>query len=52
MHPWPPVVTVFDGWTDTFTALAAEVDVPISDVHDAAELVQQLIQRITAAAPS
>lgn len=49
MHPWPPVVTVFDGWRDTYPALAAEVAFPISDVNDAAERVQQLISRIAAA---
>jgi len=49
MHVWPPVVTVFDGWSDTYPALAAEVAFPISDVNDAAERVQQLIQRIAAA---
>ncbi len=51
MHPWPPVVTVFTGWSDTYPALAAEVAFPNSDVNDAAERVQQFIQRIAAATP-
>ena len=46
MHPWPPDVTVFDGWPDTYPALANEVAFPIDNVHDAAERVRQLIERI------
>ena len=46
MHKRPPVVTIFDGWSDTYPALAAEVAFPISDANDAAWRVQQLIQRI------
>ncbi len=49
MHPWPPVVVVFEGWSDTYPALAAEVGFPISDVTEAAERVQRLIGRIAAA---
>ena len=46
MHLWPPVVTVFDGWSETYPVLAAEVGFPVTDVNEAAERVQQLIQRI------
>lgn len=49
MHAWPPTVTVFDGWTETFPVLAAEVGFPVTDVNEAAERVQQLIGRIAAA---
>ncbi len=52
MHPWPPVVTVFDGWSDGYRPLAAAVAFPISDVQDAAERLRQLIARIATAAPS
>ncbi len=51
MHPWPPVVTVFTGWSDTYPALAAEVGFPISDVNDAAQRVQGLIERIADTTP-
>lgn len=51
MHSWPPAVTVFDGWIGTYPPLAAEVAFPISDVHEAAEGVRQLIQRIAAVSP-
>ena len=46
MHAWPPEVTVFDGWAGAYPALASEVDFPISDVHEAASAVQQLVRRI------
>ncbi|MEO6204247.1 MAG: nucleotidyl transferase AbiEii/AbiGii toxin family protein [Mycobacteriales bacterium] len=51
LHTWPPTVTVFDGWRDTYPALAAEVGFPILDIFEAAERVQQLITRIASLEP-
>lgn len=52
LHAWPPVVTVFDGWHDTYPVMAAAVEFPIRDVAEAAERVQELIGRIAAAPTS
>lgn len=49
LHLWPPVVTVFDGWSETYPVLATEVGFPVTDVNEAAERVQQLIGRIAVA---
>jgi hypothetical protein len=48
-HRWPPIVTVFDGWINTYPMLATEIDFPIRDVNEAAALVQHLIERIAEA---
>lgn len=45
-QPWPPVVTVFDYWPEPYRALAEEVHFPITDVSEAAEAVQAIIDSI------
>jgi hypothetical protein len=47
-HSWPPTVTVFEGWTEQYAALAAELDFEPSDVDEAAAGVQALIDAIDA----
>jgi hypothetical protein len=49
-HSWPPTVTIFDGWESGYAALAAELDFPLRDVHQAGDAVQAMIADIDAAA--
>jgi len=48
-HPWPPIVTIFKDWPEGYAALAAETNVAITTVDDAAAAVSALIQRIDSA---
>lgn len=48
-HPWPPTLTVEPSWSDVYTALAAEIEFPVSSVADAVERLQALIDRLNAA---
>ncbi|MGQ0669705.1 MAG: nucleotidyl transferase AbiEii/AbiGii toxin family protein [Actinomycetota bacterium] len=51
-QPWPPIITVFDTWSDPYRALAAELAFPLVEVQEAADAVQTMIGRIAAAAPT
>jgi len=46
MHAWPPVVTVFGGWPESYRALAVEVAFHVTGAQAAAVRVQELIGRI------
>lgn len=48
-HPWPPRVTVFDGWPDQYRALAEELHFAVTDVTAAAQGVQAMIHAIARA---
>jgi hypothetical protein len=46
MHSWPPAVTVFDAWRETFPRDADELGFEIRDVDQAAAEVRSLIDEI------
>lgn len=48
-HPWPPTVTVFETWPDSYDALAAELGFRPAGVQAAADAVQGMIGRIAEA---
>lgn len=48
-HSWPPVVTVFDHWPEPYRVLAEEVHFPITDVAEAADAVQAMIDVVAGA---
>ncbi len=48
-HSWPPELVVPDSWPRPFEALARELEFAVTDVHEAAELVRELIGEIDAA---
>lgn len=52
MHPWPPEVHVPHHWAEPFARLAADVGLPVSDVHAAAEALRHYIAEIVGAQPS
>lgn len=43
---WPPTVTVYPSWAETFARIAAEEGFPITDVEEAAALVGEFIEEI------
>jgi hypothetical protein len=45
-HGWPPTVIVFDSWPEPYRALAEELGFPITDITEAADAVQTMIDRI------
>ncbi len=52
LHPWPPTLQVPDSWAEPYTALAEEMDFPVTDVSVAAAQVRELIGEIDAGAPA
>lgn len=46
---WPPQLTVYPSWADTYARLAAEEVFPVGDVEEAAALVSEFIAEIDAA---
>lgn len=46
---WPPQLTVYRSWTETYARLAAEEGFPVGDVEEAAALVSEFIAEIDAA---
>jgi Nucleotidyl transferase AbiEii toxin, Type IV TA system len=46
---WPPAVTVYPSWAQTFSRIAEEETFPITDVEEAAALVSEFIDEIDAA---
>ncbi|MBA3866177.1 MAG: nucleotidyl transferase AbiEii/AbiGii toxin family protein [Solirubrobacterales bacterium] len=48
LHAWPPTLHVPDGWAEPYTALAEEMDFPVTDVVDAATQVRDFISKIDA----
>jgi hypothetical protein len=49
-HAWPPFFTPPDHWVERFAAMAAEVALPVTDLHQAAIEVRQFIVSIDSAA--
>jgi len=48
-HAWPPELIVPDIWIEPYTAMAEEMDFPITDVEEAAVEVRELIAAIDSA---
>ncbi len=48
LHAWPPTLKVPDGWAEPYTAMAEEIDFPVTDVGDAAAQVREFIGTIDA----
>lgn len=46
---WPPAITTYPSWGDTYRTMATEMKMPITDVEEAAEAVKAFIARIAAA---
>ena len=47
-HPWPPELSVYPSWAETYGAIAAEEGFPVKDVEDAAPQVRGFIEEIDA----
>ena len=47
---WPPQLTVYQSWTETYARLAEEEGFPVNDVEEAASLVRAFIAEIDAVA--
>jgi Nucleotidyl transferase AbiEii toxin, Type IV TA system len=47
---WPPQLTVYRSWAETYARLAAEEGFPVDDVEEAAAMVGEFIAEIDAAA--
>ncbi len=48
-QPWPPELVIHPSWPQAFAALVAEHSFDITDVHEAARVVREMIARIDAA---
>lgn len=48
LHAWPPTLQVPDSWAEPYTALAEEMDFPVTDVGDAADQAREFISKIDA----
>lgn len=48
-HDWPPHLTIPASWVVPYEALAREIEYPVTNVHDAAALMQELIEEINQA---
>jgi Nucleotidyl transferase AbiEii toxin, Type IV TA system len=47
-QPWPPHITTYPGWSDRYTTMASGLDMPITDLDEAVEVVHVLIHAIDA----
>jgi hypothetical protein len=45
-QPWPPSITLYPSWPELYATIANGLDMPITDVNEAAKIVQELIQHI------
>lgn len=43
---WPPRVTVYPDWSERYAAMASSLDMPVTDVKEAVEVVHDFIRRI------
>jgi hypothetical protein len=43
---WPPRITTYPSWTDLYTRMASDLDMPITDVDTAVEVVHEFVRRI------
>jgi hypothetical protein len=46
LHAWPPILQVPNSWAEPYTALAEEMDFPVTDVGEAAAQVREFISKI------
>lgn len=46
LHTWPPSLEVPDTWAEPYSAMAQEMDFPVTDVNQAAAQVHELIGEI------
>ncbi|HWF52758.1 MAG TPA: nucleotidyl transferase AbiEii/AbiGii toxin family protein [Solirubrobacteraceae bacterium] len=47
-HTWPPEIAVYPSWSESYTAMARNLEMPITDVEEAAAAVTAFIARIEA----
>jgi hypothetical protein len=47
-QPWPPHITTYPDWGDRYTTMASSLDMPITDLDEAVEVVHALIHAIDA----
>ena len=45
-QPWPPQITTYPDWSDRYTTMANSLDMPITDLDEAVEVVHALIHAI------
>lgn len=45
-QPWPPHITTYPDWSDRYATMASGLDMPITDLNEAVEVVHALIQAI------
>jgi hypothetical protein len=45
-QPWPPHITTYPDWGDRYAAMASSLDMPITDLDEAVEVVHALIHAI------
>lgn len=45
-HTWPPVLELPSHWAEPFAALARELDLPVTDGHEAMERARAFVDRI------
>lgn len=45
-QPWPPLVTIYPDWPERYGAMARSLDMPVTDVNEAVEIVHDFIRRI------
>lgn len=45
-QPWPPHITTYPDWADRYAAMASSLDMPITDLDGAVEVVHALIHAI------
>jgi nucleotidyltransferase AbiEii toxin of type IV toxin-antitoxin system len=51
-HPWPPQLTIEPSWPEQYPALATEQGFAVTDVHEAADRVQALIDALATSRPA
>jgi hypothetical protein len=45
-QPWPPHITTYLDWSDRYTTMASNLDMPITDLTEAVEAIHALIHAI------
>lgn len=45
-HTWPPEITVYPSWSESYAAMARSMEMPITEVEEAAAAVRAFIARI------
>lgn len=49
MQAWPPTITVYSGWHESYAALARDLGIAVTDLDQAVAAVHELIAEINAA---